>query len=119
MNEASALESLKSGDIPAFIAAVDWDESEWIEVPVIMGPNDGPLFNGRFGTIVTGVAPRGSGMYEVHLHTHESDAKATECYAANMTDIHGMLATATAMADSPAVGVVLMSDIPYPNGMYL
>lgn len=120
MDAASALNALKSGDVPAFIAAVEWDESEWIDVPADLRGDDGRPFVGRFGSVTVGLTDHGNGKYEMSLHSHANgEDEAKSCYATQSGRIRALLSMAEAMTGGPAVGVVSMSDIPYTGGMYV
>lgn len=119
MDAASALNALKSGDVPAFIAAVEWDESEWIDVPADLRGDDGRPFVGRFGSVSVGFVDSGNGKYTMNLHSHvNGEEEAKGCYASQTGRIHALVGMAEAMTGGPAVGVVSMSDIPY-TGQYV
>lgn len=121
MDAASALNALKTGDIRTFVAEVDWDECEWIETPDDLRVADENPFIGRFGAVTVGLVKQTeSGKYDIRWHNHPNGVdQAKECYATQIGNIRVLLDLAEAMTDSPAVGVVAMSDIPYSGGMYV
>jgi len=109
MDAATALNALKSGDVTAFVAAVEWDESEWIDVPSGVVPDGmGNPFIGRFGAVTVGIEDHGQGRYEVRLHSHtEGVQEATECYGRQASEIHAVLALHNAVHGTGLTGMYL------------
>ena len=102
MDAATALNALKTGDLAAFAAAVEWDESEWVSLPAgVLPDGESAPFIGRLGAVTVGITDHGNGRFEARIHSHtDGEPEAIECFAYQRNGIRAAIEGYQTMAAS-------------------
>jgi hypothetical protein len=97
MDAATLINALRAGNTQAIVEAIEWDESDWTDLP----DNLGKGFIGRAGLANVGLSPDG----RLTVHAHDTEDGAHMCFAGNVEQIHMVVAEYVAMSDMPQTGM--------------